>query len=267
MCLVSVLPNEGGDRLNTITAAFKPGSKRITTVDELTQYDYGQVLVITGISLPSPFEAHFSNTQFDGYSKPWIGMDNQVKIPDEYLESGEPIYVLIFLHYGENDGKTEYRITIPVTKRPRKVMIPIAPVEQGIIETTIAAINVAAQRAEDEADAAQAAKEAAEAEREGAEAAKEAIINMDAEADDVEADGETSVEKIVDEETGSIKLSFHIRRGRQGEQGEKGAVFTQAISSNGVISWTNNGELENPEQFNIVQAVLDAMPAAEEGRF
>lgn len=253
MCLVSVLPNEGGDRLNTITAAFKPGSKRITTVDELTQYDYGQVLVITGISLPSPFEAHFSNTQFDGYSKPWIGMDNQVKIPDEYLESGEPIYVLIFLHYGENDGKTEYRITIPVTKRPRKVMIPIAPVEQGIIETTIAAINTAAQRASDEASA--------------AEAAKEAIFNIDAEADDVEPDEETSVEKIVDEETGSIKLSFHIRRGRQGEQGEKGAVFTPVISSNGVISWTNNGELENPEQFNIVQAVLDAMPAAEEGRF
>ena len=187
-------------------------------------------------------------------------MDNQVDIPDKYLESGDPVYVLIFLHYGENDGKTEYRITIPVTKRPRPVAVQVTPVEQGIIETTIAAINVAAQRAEDEADAAQAAKEAAEA-------AKTAIINMDAEADDVEADGETSVEKVVDEETGSIKLSFHIRRGRQGEQGEKGAVFTPAISSDGIISWTNNGELENPEQFNIVQAVLDAMPAAEEGRF
>lgn len=194
-------------------------------------------------------------------------MDNQVDIPDKYLESGDPVYVLIFLHYGENDGKTEYRITIPVTKRPRPVAVQVTPVEHGIIETTIAAINTAAQRAEDEADAAQAAKEAAEAEREAAEAAKTAIINMDAEADDVEADGETSVEKIVDEETGSIKLSFHIRRGRQGEQGEKGAVFTPAISSDGIISWTNNGELENPEQFNIVQAVLDAMPAAEEGRF
>lgn len=239
--------------MNTITAVFKPGARRVTTEVGLTQYDYGQTLVISGLTLPSPFEAHFSNTQYDGYSKPWIGMDNQVEIPDEYLESGDPVYVLIFLHYGEYDGRTEYRIMIPMTKRPRNVQIPVKKVEQGIIENTIAAINTAAQRASDEASA--------------AEAAKEAILNMGAEADDVEPDEETTVEKIVDEETGSIKLSFHIRRGDKGDRGDRGAVYTPTISPDGVISWTNNGELENPEPFDLVGAVLAALPAAEEARF
>lgn len=232
---------------------FKPGAKRVITSDSLTQYDYGQVLIIEGLDLPSPFEAHFSNKQFDGNSKPWPGMDNEVEIPNEYLESGDTIYVLIFLHYGENDGKTEYRITIPVEKRPRNIQVPIRPIQQGIIESTIAAINTAAARAENEADE--------------AEAAKEAILNLGVEANCIGYDEETYVEKIVDEETGDIKLSFYIQQGYPGVKGDIGPVFTPAVSDSGVISWTNNGDLENPSEFNIVQAVLDAMPVAEEGRF
>lgn len=242
--------------MNTIKAVFKPGARRVTTTDSLTQYDYGQILMIDGLDLPSPFEAHFSNTQFDGNSKPWPGMDNQVEIPDEYLESGNPIYVLIFLHYGENDGKTEYRITIPVEKRPRNVKVPIRPIQQGIIESTIAAINVAAARAEDEANA--------------AEAAKEAIQNMHVQAETIGPDDESSVEKVVDPDTGEVTLIFGVRRGEQGKQGDKGdtgAVFVPNVSSSGIMSWTNDGDLENPDPYDIVSAVLDALPHAEEAWF
>lgn len=39
--------------------------------------------------------------------------------------------------------------------------------------------------------------------------------------------------------------------GAQGPQGEPGAVFTPAVSAEGVISWTNNGSLSNPDPVNI----------------
>ena len=39
--------------------------------------------------------------------------------------------------------------------------------------------------------------------------------------------------------------------GPQGPQGETGPVFTPSVSSDGVLSWTNNGNLENPSPVNI----------------
>lgn len=36
-----------------------------------------------------------------------------------------------------------------------------------------------------------------------------------------------------------------------GPQGEKGTTFTPSVSEEGVISWTNDGDLDNPEQVNI----------------
>lgn len=239
--------------MNITRAIFRPGFKRVTVSESLTQYDYGQILIIEGLDLPSPFEAHFSNRQFDGNSKPWPGMDNQVEIPNEYLESGEPIYVLIFLHYGENDGRTEYRITIPVEKRPRNMNVPVRPTQQGIIESTIAAINVAAARAEAEADAAQ--------------AAKDVILNLEVDAETIDPDAFATVDKIVDEETGAIKFHFGIPQGPQGDKGDTGARYTPAVSGEGVLSWTNNGDLENPDPVDLVGAVLAALPAAEEARF
>ena len=45
--------------------------------------------------------------------------------------------------------------------------------------------------------------------------------------------------------------------------GEDGTTFTPSVSSAGVISWTNDGGKTNPESVDLVQAVLDALPAAE----
>ena len=39
--------------------------------------------------------------------------------------------------------------------------------------------------------------------------------------------------------------------GIQGEQGIPGYVFTPSVSSEGVVSWTNNGDLPNPEPVDI----------------
>lgn len=245
--------------MNVTTAKFGVGSKR-TTAESLTQFDYGQILVIDGLELPNSFEAHFSNQAFDGNSKSQIGFDNQVQIPDEYLMSGDAIYVLIIMHYGSDDGKTEYKITIPVDKRPRPTKITPSSVEQSVITQLMAAMQTAVSNAEDEAD--RAANEA-----EAAEVAKNSILEMEVEACSIAPDETTYVEKSVDDESGSIKLDFYISRGLQGERGVVGPTFTPTVSNSGVLSWTNNGDLENPDDFNIVQAVLEALPEAEEGRF
>ena len=40
-------------------------------------------------------------------------------------------------------------------------------------------------------------------------------------------------------------------KGKQGDKGAVGAHFTPSVSDDGVLSWTNNGELENPQPVNI----------------
>lgn len=48
--------------------------------------------------------------------------------------------------------------------------------------------------------------------------------------------------------------------GGGGGGGENGATFTPAVSLEGVISWTNDKGLANPEAVNLVNAVLAALP-------
>lgn len=40
-------------------------------------------------------------------------------------------------------------------------------------------------------------------------------------------------------------------KGNKGDKGTVGAHFTPSVSDDGVLSWTNNGELENPQPVNI----------------
>lgn len=238
--------------MNTTTAVFKTGARR-TTAGALTQYDVGQILVIHGLELPDIFEAHFSNHQFEGNSKPWIGRDDQVEIPDEYLESGEPIYVTIYMHYGEHDGKTEYWITIPVDRNTRPTNFKPRFNELDVISQTIAAVQFAAAKAEENANT--------------AEAAKEAIINLGVDLEDVGPDVPASIQKIVDEETGEVTLKFGLRQGHKGDKGDKGAIYRPTVDDSGMLTWTLTDTPEDPVEFNIVEAVLAELPHAEEAWF
>ena len=62
------------------------------------------------------------------------------------------------------------------------------------------------------------------------------------------------------ESDGSVSLIFGVPRGKDGEPGKqgipgtaaaKGATFTPSVSEAGVISFTNDGGLPNPEPVNI----------------
>ena len=131
---------------NVTLAVF--GAGRSTATKSLYQYDYGQVLQITGLSLPSAYEVHFGNAAEGGVTKTSIGGPDGVVIPDEYLTSGEDIWAFVYLHTGEDDGETEYVVHIPVRKRPEPSDIEPTPEQQDVITQTIAALNVAVDKAE-----------------------------------------------------------------------------------------------------------------------
>ena len=147
-------------RNNISTAVF--GGSRSTRTSPLHQWDYGQVLKFTGISLPGAYTVHFSNAPTQGNAKTQIGNAEGVIIPDEYLITGLPVYAWVFLHTGEDDGETVYMVHIPVIQRPRPTEEPPTPVQQGLIEQAIAALNQGVNDAQSSANQAAISAERAE---------------------------------------------------------------------------------------------------------
>lgn len=90
------------------------------------QWDYGQVLRIQGLTLPSAVEIDFSLTETGGKSTPRIGITKDgvtdVVIPDSMLEKDTTqtyrAYAFIYLT-DDVSGQTEYKIILHVTARPK----------------------------------------------------------------------------------------------------------------------------------------------------
>lgn len=130
---------------------------RFVTTRKIWQYDYGQILSITGQNLPTATEVHFSLDIRGGSTLSRVGTTadgtTTVKIPDELLKnngkSGDfSIYAFIYV-IDEESGNTEYRITIPVYSRPKPENPSVDPTpEPNIFHETITAVNNAADRAE-----------------------------------------------------------------------------------------------------------------------
>lgn len=98
-----------------------------TTVAGLWQYDYGQILRLQGIKLPTAVEIHFSLQEKGGESVTRIGTTKDgvtdVVIPDSMLENDATtmdykIYAFIYLADSES-GQTEYKISMSVKSRPK----------------------------------------------------------------------------------------------------------------------------------------------------
>lgn len=49
-------------------------------------------------------------------------------------------------------------------------------------------------------------------------------------------------------------------QGPKGDTGADGTTFTPAVSSAGVLSWTNDGGKQNPSSVDLVAAVVAALP-------
>ncbi len=98
-----------------------------TTVAGLWQYDYGQILRLQGIKLPTAVEIHFSLQEKGGESVTRIGTTKDgvtdVVVPDSMLENDAAtmdykIYAFIYLADSES-GQTEYKVSMSVKSRPK----------------------------------------------------------------------------------------------------------------------------------------------------
>ena len=131
---------------NVIRATFDGGTRTITA--PAYQWDYGQILYIEDLELPEAYEVHFANELSSGETITQIGNADGVTIPDEFFTEGKMVYAWIYLHTGENDGETEYSISIPVTARPQPSDTPPTPQEQSAINQAIAALNIAVEKSD-----------------------------------------------------------------------------------------------------------------------
>lgn len=109
-----------------ITVIFNPDTTMANAYG-LWQYDYGQVLRIQGLHLPSMVEIHFSLQETGGIAPMRVGVTKDgvtdVVIPDSMLEndgttSDYDIFAFIYLT-DDTSGQTEYKIKLHVKSRPK----------------------------------------------------------------------------------------------------------------------------------------------------
>ena len=145
--------------------------------------------------------------------------------------------------------------------------------EQADNSAASAASSQAAQyEAETAADRAAAAADIAEeAERDAALSAQSALASANIAVsclDDANASAEAAASSAafaasVEENIGGIIADALSTAKESGDfKGDTGPVFTPVISSRGVISWTNNGGLENPDPIDLVTVVCSVLPMA-----
>ena len=156
-----------------VTAIFKDSTH--TKVSDVWQWDYGQILRIQGLDLPTAVEVDFAvagasesiariGTTKDGVT--------DVVIPDSLIETGKNLVAYIYLRDSAS-GNTEYQIDMLVTKRAKPEAYD-RPEDKKLFGQAIEAVNTAADRAEKAGQTAtEAAGQAAEDAQQTAEDRKE----------------------------------------------------------------------------------------------
>lgn len=229
------------------------------------QYDYGQVLRITGPELPPAVEVQFSLDEKSGETLSRVGTTvdgvTEVKIPDELLThsatSNYRIYAYIYLT-DETSGSTKYEITIPVRVRSK----PTSPAEDpetdpDLFRETVVAVNASAERAK---MAEQNAKESAtEAGKYAASASKSAVTAEKIKEDALRKVGEKKQEAIEaiqnQEETSVGKITTHT-------DGEIQRIQNQATDSKGELEQTIiNAGVSKEELDESIQTASDTKTA------
>ena len=130
-------------------------NKQDALVTGLDQYDYGQVLRIQGLNLPTAVEIHFGLEETGGTTTTRIGVTKDgvtdVPIPDSMLENGDisldyTIYAFIYLT-DDTSGKTVHRIRMQVKARSKPELLN-KPEDKELFQKAIEAVNQSAKEAE-----------------------------------------------------------------------------------------------------------------------
>ena len=158
---------------NIVTVTFKDSNT--ATANGVRQWDYGQILRIQGLQLPTAVEVHFALIDSkDSVTRIGTTKDGvtDVVIPDSMIEAGKNIFAYVYLRDSES-GQTEYEVKIVVTTRAKPEAFD-TPEDEELFAQAIEAVNEAADRAEKAGQAAtEAAGQAAEDAQQTAEDRKE----------------------------------------------------------------------------------------------
>ena len=141
--------------MNNSIIAILSQERRSVCVRGLWQYDYGRVLEIHGLDLPSAVEIHFSTSERGGESETRIGVTTdritKVDIPNALLaQSRTQDYMIYAFVYVEDEkfGYTEYKIMMTVWARPKPgEEVPDEDKDHPFADA-IQAVNAAADRTE-----------------------------------------------------------------------------------------------------------------------
>ncbi len=126
-----------------------------TSCSGLWQYDYGQILRVQGLDLPTAVEIHFSLQEKGGETITRIGMSKDgatdVVIPDSLLENNNSdmdykIFVFVYLT-DKRTGHTEYKIAISVKSRPKPQPFD-KPEDAELFREAIKEVNASAETAQ-----------------------------------------------------------------------------------------------------------------------
>lgn len=165
----------------------------------LWQWDYGQVLRIQGLTLPTAVEIHFSLAETGGQAISRVGVTRdgvtEVVIPDSMLENGPAagsqytIYAWLYLT-DSTSGQTIRRISLQVRTRSKPEPFD-TPEAEELFRRAIDTVNEAVKKAEDIGTGAETA--AGEAKTAASEAGKslEAVQRL---ADQVQLDADAAAQ-------------------------------------------------------------------------
>ncbi|MGN9152757.1 bacterial Ig-like domain-containing protein [Bariatricus sp. HCP3S3_E12] len=113
---------------NKINIARFKEDYRTAEVKGIWQWDYGQILRIQGLNLPTAVEIHFSLDEHGGEAVRRIGLTKDgvtdVPIPDSMVENesvyGDSYYFFAYIYLtDETSGNTEYKIRAKVSTRSK----------------------------------------------------------------------------------------------------------------------------------------------------
>ena len=142
---------------NNINIACFDADSNKAKVRDIWQWDYGQILRIQGLNLPTAVEIHFSLDEQGGEALRRIGMTNDgvtdVVIPDSMLENesayGDSYYFFVYIYLtDETSGNTEYKIRAKVSTRSKPEAFN-KPEDEELFRQAIDAVGKSADRAED----------------------------------------------------------------------------------------------------------------------
>lgn len=253
---------------NAIKANIK-SQDQTTFTRSVWQYDYGQILQITGAELPPAVEVQFSLHEKSGETITRVATTTdgvtEVQIPNELLKRGECkrdyfIYAYIFVS-DEKSGNTKYKIAIAVKKRPKPEEPTDEPEqEENLFHATVVAVNASAERAETAEKNAKASE--VEAGKYAASASESAGAAEKTKEDALKEVGEKKREAIEaireQEETSVRKIINHT-------DNEIQRIQNQIANSKGELEQTiENASASNEELEQSIETASDTKTALDE---